>query len=670
MNRKNYSVAVRVESNGQELITKTFDEFPIVFGRSGDCHLSFPQNNRLSKVHGMITYNQGRVRIEDADSTNGTYVRSQKTNGPVVLERGEKFAAGGFDFLVTVTEIAAFDSEATQVASPNARPVVNKIAVIEPTVEVNFSEAVNRPQEIAAQVFDALGDYTVISNRLMKVSRDLRLEDETDLRRVKPFDLTLQGVVTWGPDIFDVRQFKDKDIITVGGDPVDSVYVPFINKKIKLGLVHQNKGYLIIPKTIRWRLDREGYSFTPVESMDKKIAKDMGKNIKVPLVLNDLCTLDLGEEVTLHFRYVKVPRPLIGRSWLENREEIKKAISLSLAIHCIVAFIAMFLAPKTKAPKIENVPQRFAKLLVEPPKMILVPPPEIIPEPIVEKKPEPAPIPVVEKKPEPPKPIAKKKPTALPKKVVKVEKAVPVVPQKVTPTPVQKVATPAKEHTTPQPVAKALPQPSVEDSFANAFATAAPAANASKVASTNIQINKDPDRAGTAGGGVGKGLAGTLKSKVGEMNQGSGGGSGGGLGTSVGAGVGQVGYAKAGGASQAGKRGIASVVVGTPKLKESDIPQGLSQNEVMNEVNKHLAEVRRCYERALFQDTNISGRVEYEWNINPKGVVTSAQVTRSGVSNGDFLNNCVIGVIKKMKFPNSKNGQPTVTNIGFPFGKE
>ncbi len=654
MSPKTYQIQVVAKKEGHVVLNQDFTEFPIVFGRSKDCHLSFPENSFLSRIHGSLTYFQNQLILEDSGSRNGILVNQVAINGPVKISSPAQFTAGQLDFFVTL-KVQEMTVDPTEEVTQ--RTTIEELAAAEKTAEKVFV----LPPRVASSLASASessefapGQATVISNRLIKISRDLRLEDNSDLKNAPGHDLTLQGVVTWGDDIFDVRQFRNQDYITVGGAAADAVYVPFLQKKIKLGLVFDNKGYLSIPKHIHWRLDRKGYSFSPAESLENKIAKEKGANIQVPLTLNDLCTLDLGDDVSLHFRYVRVPRPLIARSWLENREEIKKAISISVVIHIFVAGLAMLSAPKSKAPEIQNIPPRFAKLLVEPPKMILAPPPELPkPEPIAEVKPEPIPEPVVERKISPKKVIAKKKVPEKVEKIVQVKKNPNPVPVAVT---------------KPQPLKPAVP--SVEDSFANAFASA-PSAKTDKMANNPIKINKDLERAGPAGGGIGKSLSGTLKSKVGEMNSGAGGGSGGGLGNSVGAGVGQVNYAMSGGTSaQVGKRGIASAVLGTPKLKDSDILQGLSQTEVMNEVNKHLAEIRRCYERALFQDTNISGRVEYEWNINPKGVVSNAQVTRSGVSNGEFLNSCVISIIKKMKFPNSKNGQPTVTNIGFPFGKE
>lgn len=689
LSAQKFCLKVVVKKDGVEVLAKTFNEFPIIFGRGQNSHLPFVDNNYLSRTHGNISFQNGQLVVQDAESRNGIVVNGEKINTATAIGKKGHFWAGGLDFYPSLEADPDQTFVATRVASPVptpvARPPLPPIPKINtPLVDSMLEQAHKEkgkapPSSKKVQEYpEDLDDYTVVSQRLIQVSRDLRIEDNSDLSKVSPNDLTLQGVVTWGHDIFDVRQFKNNDPIIIGATAVDPVFIPFIDQKLNLGVVYQNKGYLSIPKNIKWRLNRKGYSFSPSETIENKLSKDMGHTISVPLILDDLCTLDIGEDVSLHFRYVKVPRPLVSRTWIENREEFKKAIIISLVLHFIVAVIAMLSAPKTIAPKVENVPPRFAKLLIEPPKMPLAPPPpppeppkpEPIPEPVVEQKPEPPPpVPIVEKKKPP---VVKKKPLPQPKpvEVAKKPERVPIS----KPQPVQQPVKVATPNPTPQKIAPApIPQPkvpSVEDSFADAFATAAPNPKQKSIAAADIKINKQAATPGLVGGGAGKGLAGTLKSKVGEMNSGAGGGNGGGLGSAVGSGVGQVGYAKAGAGGQVGKRGVVAAVLGTPKLESPDIPQGLTQKEVMVVVNKYTPEIHRCYERALFQDGNLTGRVEYEWTIAGSGVVTKAQVTRSGVSNGDFLNNCVLAVFKKMRFPASKSGQPTVTNIGFPFGKE
>jgi hypothetical protein len=132
----------------------------------------------------------------------------------------------------------------------------------------------------------------------------------------------------------------------------------------------------------------------------------------------------------------------------------------------------------------------------------------------------------------------------------------------------------------------------------------------------------------------------------------------------------KTGFSKKNLGGQTGRREVKGAKIGAPKLSNSpNRTQGLSSKSVMKIVNKNLSKIQRCYERALFNDSNLSGRIEYEWEISPSGRVVSASVKRSEMSNDKNLNNCVLNIFKSMKFPRSTNGQSTVSSIGFPFGR-
>ena len=114
---------------------------------------------------------------------------------------------------------------------------------------------------------------------------------------------------------------------------------------------------------------------------------------------------------------------------------------------------------------------------------------------------------------------------------------------------------------------------------------------------------------------------------------------------------------------------MAGVIRGHPELLKVSRSEGLTKKQVMVVVQQHTGKIQSCYERALLNSPGISGRIEYEWYITAKGRVRWSKVKRSEVSNGDVLNNCVIGIFKKMRFPVATNGEPTVPSIGFPFGR-
>ena len=114
---------------------------------------------------------------------------------------------------------------------------------------------------------------------------------------------------------------------------------------------------------------------------------------------------------------------------------------------------------------------------------------------------------------------------------------------------------------------------------------------------------------------------------------------------------------------------MAGAVIGSPRLMQVDRTEGLSQKQVMTVVKKYVGKIQSCYERALLSAPGISGRVEYEWYILPSGKVRWAKVKKSAASQADVLNNCVVQVFRKMRFPKAKNGETTQASIGFPFGR-
>ena len=89
----------------------------------------------------------------------------------------------------------------------------------------------------------------------------------------------------------------------------------------------------------------------------------------------------------------------------------------------------------------------------------------------------------------------------------------------------------------------------------------------------------------------------------------------------------------------------------------------------MEVVKHYLSDIQQCYERSMISTPGLAGRVEYEWDITPRGGVTDVRVKKSEMTGGDALNSCVSDVFKKMKFPVAKNGMGTTPNIGFPFGR-
>ena len=123
--------------------------------------------------------------------------------------------------------------------------------------------------------------------------------------------------------------------------------------------------------------------------------------------------------------------------------------------------------------------------------------------------------------------------------------------------------------------------------------------------------------------------------------------------------------------SDTGKRGVKGAVLGKPALKfeSSSKVEGLSREQVMKAMQATMPKIQSCYERSLLSDANLSGRIEFEWEISASGSVNMADIKKNSVAGGEQLGECALDVIRKIKFPSATNGETTRPSIGFPFGR-
>lgn len=77
-------------------------EFPlkmdrqVVIGRSSDLDMVLVED-MVSRKHAKITFNAGRITIEDLGSTNGTFVNGIRLSQPRKLKPGDIVRVGGTD---------------------------------------------------------------------------------------------------------------------------------------------------------------------------------------------------------------------------------------------------------------------------------------------------------------------------------------------------------------------------------------------------------------------------------------------------------------------------------------------------------------------------------------------------------------------------------------------
>lgn len=172
----------------------------------------------------------------------------------------------------------------------------------------------------------------------------------------------------------------------------------------------------------------------------------------------------------------------------------------------------------------------------------------------------------------------------------------------------------------------------------------------------NVATSKGIGRGGTQGSGgmqqsiYGKGL---VAAPLGTGNRADGAG---GYGTK-GAGGGQAGYGKV---SLVGSSGSFF----QPVKSEALVEGGLDRNEIAAVIERHIGEIRYCYEQGLQTNPKLGGRVSMRFFIAANGYVSKADITNTSL-HSKLVENCITTRLKTWKFPNPRGG--VIVKVNYPF---
>lgn len=91
---------------------------------------------------------------------------------------------------------------------------------------------------------------------------------------------------------------------------------------------------------------------------------------------------------------------------------------------------------------------------------------------------------------------------------------------------------------------------------------------------------------------------------------------------------------------------------------------GLDPNAIAAVINRHLSEVRFCYEQGLQKKPNLSGRVSMNFIIDPTGSVSTAKISNSSLGQVS-VESCIRDRLKTWKFPQPHGG--VSVKVSYPF---
>jgi len=96
----------------------------------------------------------------------------------------------------------------------------------------------------------------------------------------------------------------------------------------------------------------------------------------------------------------------------------------------------------------------------------------------------------------------------------------------------------------------------------------------------------------------------------------------------------------------------------------AQVTGGLSQEAIRRVVQRHLPEVRFCYEQGLQSNPSLEGRVSVRWIITPAGGVQSAAIGSSDLRNGG-VESCIASAVQRWTFPAPDGGG--MVGVNYPF---
>ena len=97
---------------------------PVTLGRGSASDVQI-MDKGLSRCHANIFYKDGKIFVEDLQSTNGTYVNKKKYTDPIEIKHGDKVFLGSGTFLVLVVKDSIKTQQAIKPKELTRDPLTN-----------------------------------------------------------------------------------------------------------------------------------------------------------------------------------------------------------------------------------------------------------------------------------------------------------------------------------------------------------------------------------------------------------------------------------------------------------------------------------------------------------------------------------------------------------------
>jgi pSer/pThr/pTyr-binding forkhead associated (FHA) protein len=514
------------------------------------------------------------------------------------------------------------------------------------------------------RVFDITSlERRIEDRRERKSDDDILPEDLEKAFEAPDHARELEVTALWGDQILDISNYSDECVLSIGESPRNDYIIPSVGIPDEFPLVsiqEDGSSQLAFTEKMTGMVRARDKMYSIQELAAEKFVRKEGDHFVLPLKQDDFAKIAVGN-VSFFILYVK-PAPRILPPPIFEQDALLMRTTIGSVLLFLALLVGLSFVPKPVPVTIEQIPERFAKI-------------------VIKKRPDISKMGLIAKGEESkqggsvageggpaigPEGEAGRK--DLPRKEEKAQTILPKSKPKenTTPSPqTTKTANPAK---TKVPEKKSVKSVGLLKSISNG--------SIQKEFNNLINAGEGPEGPGgfdefgkairgargksieETGGAGGMGLKG-VDAGGGGKTVGIDGPSTKGLGRGYhGDGIGE-------GISGPGRFGLKGEHAISIVSENVQVLSGLSKDLINAVVQRHRAEIRACYDSALQRNPKLTGKVVMSFSIQPNGIVSAVGVKESTLGDAG-LESCIGSRIKSWVFP--KPEAPVVTEVAaYPF---
>lgn len=366
-------VHLLIRYKGQVLHRGSHSEFPVILGRSADSHVSLAYSF-VSRHHCAISVDDEGILVRDLGSRHKLTVDGVSAGEFRASERGG-FMIGDIDVEARLDR--GDDAESTRGAgAAPTRTFQQEMLLAKPAAERHPLErgggplVPSRPPPGAA-IPDPVPGPDEVAPRAKTYrpyfegkAGEFEWAVDPGVESIRTSDeIVVQGAVSWGARLHDLRNHVVGDKIAVGPSAGGDLSLPLTGKTIALGRFESQGAKFVVPPGLPWSLRRGGADVSEKILREEQRIKDVkGGGRQLMLQKQEILTLGFAPDVKAHFRYIRRPREDFPPAPRERTGDSWKGLQVAIVFHLLLLSV-WFVAGSGRPSVPAEGARRFARLV-------------------------------------------------------------------------------------------------------------------------------------------------------------------------------------------------------------------------------------------------------------------------------------------------------------------